>query len=150
MHIKTNTITYSHNINFCINSTFFTDKMTETILDLALKKKDQFWNIFIRHFENLAEKGEDVNKVYQDGCTAIFYTAQAKNYNTTKILLEKGADVEKQNDIGDSVLHVAAAEGHVDIINLLIEYNVSLDKVNNNRETPFDKAVTNNNDEASR
>ena len=122
--------------------------------DLSFKlKKQDIRNIFIRDFKvliNLAEKEEDVNKVYQDGCTAIFYTAQAKNYNTTKILLEKGAEVNKQNDFGDSVLHVAAAEGHVDIINLLIEYNVSLDKVNNNRETPFDKAVTNNNDEATR
>ena len=118
--------------------------------DLSFKlKKQDIRNIFIRDFKvliNLAEKEEDVNKVYQDGCTAIFYTAQAKNYNKTKILLEKGADVDKQNDSGDSVLHLAAAEGHDGIINLLIEYNASLGKVNIYEETPFDKAVKNSND----
>ena len=65
-------------------------------------------------------------------------------------MLEKGADVDIQNDIGDTPLHVSVAEGHIEIINLLIEYNASLDKANKNRETPFDKALMNNNDEVFR
>ena len=126
----------------------------ETIADLAFKQKIQdIRNILIRDFDvlrNLALKGEDVNKIYRDGCTAIFYTAQAGNYNTTKILLEQGADIDRQNDSGDTPLHVAAEEGHVGIINLLIEFNPLQGKVNKNGETPFDKAFAKNQDEASR
>jgi ankyrin repeat protein len=94
---------------------------TYTTMERAIRKND------IAKVQSLLDGGEDVNKVYSEGITALTSAAILGHVEIAKLLIDKGANLDVQDQDGDTPLISAAVQGHDDIAKLLIEKGANLD-----------------------
>ena len=90
-------------------------------MEQAIRKND------IANVQSLLDAGEDVNKVYSGGITALTSASILDRVEIAKLLVDKGANLDAQDEDGDTALISAAVQGHDDIAKLLIDKGANLD-----------------------
>jgi uncharacterized protein len=102
----------------------------ETVLHNLARKSNQ--TEIINYFLN---KGIDVNKVDNDGNTALMNAASGRDTESLELLLPKVKDINTQNTKGESALSIAIQSGTPKAVELLLNKKANinvLDKDGNN------------------
>ena len=84
-------------------------KMTDALIDAA-KKND------VALVKEFIGRGIDVNGVYVNGWTALYWAARRGFVECSKVLLEANAEVNRVDDDGWTPLHTTSYYGHVECV----------------------------------
>jgi ankyrin repeat protein len=80
-------------------------------------------------------EGVDVNKVGNDGYTALYLSARKDHVEAIKALVTEGADVNKVGNDGYTALHCSARKGNAEAIKALVAEGADVNKVGNDGYT---------------
>lgn len=87
-------------------------------------------------------KGIDLNKKYQLGETALYYSSRKGYTEIVRFLLSKNADPNLTTDAGTLPIHAACWKGHLPIVKELLPYLHNIDVQNNKHSTPMSFALS--------
>ncbi len=80
--------------------------------------------------ELLIKNGADVNKVDDDGYSALDHAAKQGNLDAVSKLIEAGADLTHKTNDGYTAADIALANGHIEIVNKLALHGLESTKPN--------------------
>ncbi len=89
----------------------------------------------------LIKRGADLDRVGEDGFTALGGAAFAGRRSVVRLLLLAGADVERLGASGQTALHLASLAGQLDVVDEMLRLKVPLELLNRQRETALDVAA---------
>ncbi len=87
----------------------------------------------------LIARGANLNKLSQDGSSALYLATKKNNINMMKILIDAGADIDIKNHKGNTALDMAVKEKQMQSIRLLLAYGADPNISGN--ITPLAKAL---------
>ena len=79
-------------------------------------------------FHDLIQKGADINKADEEGCTPLLGAVMNGQSRIAKELILKGADVNKNDKSGSTPLLSAAVRSDGEILELLLQYGADINK----------------------
>ena len=77
----------------------------------------------------------DVNRMNNEGVTALMCASSQGHTEIVRMLLEKGAKVNATDDDGNTALMDASRDGRADVVSLLLENGANLNATNDDGET---------------
>jgi len=89
----------------------------------------------------LVKHGADLDRIGDDGFTALGAAAFAGRRSTVRLLLRAGADVQRHGASGQTALHLAALAGQPDTLDELLRAGVDIELLNRQRESALDVAA---------
>eukprot|EP01132_Coremiostelium_polycephalum_P000126 gene126-172_t len=89
----------------------------------------------------LIEKVREINKVNDEGSTALHLAVNSGHKEVTELLIAKGVDVNKSYKDGRTPLYVAAFKGYKELVELLIAKGADVNKPANDGSTPLHVAA---------
>jgi ankyrin repeat protein len=89
----------------------------------------------------LIKRGADIDRVGEDGFTALGGAAFAGHRSVVRLLVLAGADVERLGASGQTALHLAGLAGQLDVVDELLRLKVPLELLNRLHETALDVAA---------
>lgn len=91
--------------------------------------EDAIENNDMAKVQALLAAGEDVNKVYSGGRTALTLASFEGFVDIVELLIEKGADINKQDQSKDTALILSVYKGNYELTKLLIDKGAQLDTI---------------------
>jgi ankyrin repeat protein len=89
----------------------------------------------------MIKRGADIDRIGEDGFTALGGAAFAGRRSMVRLLILAGADVEKLGASGQTALHLASLAGQLDALEEMLRLKVPFELLNRQRETPLDVAA---------
>jgi ankyrin repeat protein len=89
----------------------------------------------------LVRRGAELDRVGEDGHTALGAAAFAGRRSTVRLLVRAGADPARWGSSGQTALHLASLAGQMDVIDELLRLRVDIELLNRQRETALDVAA---------
>jgi uncharacterized protein len=90
----------------------------------------------------LIKRGAELDRVGDDGFTALGAAAFAGQRSSVRLLLLAGAVPERQGASGQTALHLASLAGQLGVIEEMLRLKVNLETLNRQRETALDVAAS--------
>jgi hypothetical protein len=91
---------------------------------------------------DMLQRGAEIDRVGEDGFTALGAAAFAGRRSTVRLLLLAGAEPQRWGASGQTALHLATVAGHVDVVEELLRLRVDVDLLNRQRESALDVAAS--------
>lgn len=89
----------------------------------------------------LVRRGAELDRVGDDGHTALGAAAFAGRRSTVRLLLLAGADPARFGSSGQTALHLASFAGQTDVLNEMLRLGVDVELLNRQRESALDVAA---------
>lgn len=89
----------------------------------------------------LLARGAEIDRVGDDGFSALGAAAFAGRRSTVRLLLRAGADAQRWGASGQTALHLAALAGRIDTLDELLRLKVDIETLNRQRESALDVAA---------
>jgi ankyrin repeat protein len=89
----------------------------------------------------LIQRGAELDRVGDDGFTALGAAAFAGRRSSVRLLVRAGADAARWGATGQGALHLAATAGQVGVIDELLRLKVDIEGLNRQRESALDVAA---------
>jgi len=103
----------------------------------------------LQECQKLKREGQiDVNGLFDQGFTPLFYAATSGHFEVAKWLLEEKADLHATNESKRTPLHWAARNGHTKVVELLIDAKAEMNGCDGTGRNPLALALQNKHDEA--
>jgi len=83
----------------------------------------------------------NINKVNQQGKTALLIAAEKGHADIVQVLLERGSSVNHADPDKNTALHLAAQNGHINVVTLLNRSGANPQQYNSKGKTPIDLAT---------
>jgi ankyrin repeat protein len=90
----------------------------------------------------LIKRGAEIDRVGEDGYTALGAAAFAGRRSTVRLLVLAGAEVERWGATGQTALHLASLAGQMDVLEELLRLKADIEMLNRQRESALDVAAT--------
>ena len=91
----------------------------------------------------LLDIGADVNRVDENGVSALQAASANGHREIVRLLLDAGADINHVNRDGISALQIASVYGHREIVRLLLDNGADVNHMDRNRVTALQIASAN-------
>jgi hypothetical protein len=89
----------------------------------------------------LLGRGAEIDRVGEDGFTALGAAAFGGRRSTVRLLVLAGADVERWGATGQTALHLASLAGQMGVLEELLRLHVNVELLNRQRESALDVAA---------
>ncbi len=89
----------------------------------------------------LIKRGAELDRIGDDGFTALGASAFAGQRSSVRLLVRAGADTMRWGATGQSPLHLAAIAGQIGVIDELLRLKVDIEGLNQQRESAIDVAA---------
>ena len=88
----------------------------------------------------LIKRGADLDRIGEDGFTALGAAAFAGRRSSVRLLVRAGADATRWSASGQAPLHLAALAGQLGVIDEMLRLKVDIEGLNRQRESALDVA----------
>lgn len=89
----------------------------------------------------LIKRGAELDRIGDDGFTALGAAAFAGRRSSVRLLVRAGADATRWGATGQAALHLAAIAGQIGVIDELLRLKVDIEGLNRQRESALDVAA---------